>query len=189
MTLRHWKRPRNFRKRFLRRMSDKIAPSQQDSTEPAGRVRRSLEKMVYLPTMEITNQPPTYDECVDYAPPLHPPPVAEKLPSPEKLASPEKVPSPEKVSPVTETQPERERGRPRELLYRLQLNDIMLRRPRRPSPEPRRPIKPAEVDSTNYGELLYCQSRATVWVQGFDFIRWATIGWLVLICFMLALAW
>lgn len=197
MTLRQWKRPRNIRKRFLRRMSEKTSsqasPSKASPNEPAGRVRRSLEKLIYVPKMETTTQPPTYAESVDYSPPLHPPPTTEKQQISEKQQITEKLQITEQITEkqqfIQTQSAEKERGRPRELLYKLQLNDIMLRRPRRPSPGARRPIKPADVDFTNYGELLYCQSRATVWMQGFDFVRWATLGWLVFVCFMLALAW
>ncbi|SGZ56154.1 CIC11C00000003785 [Sungouiella intermedia] len=176
MTLHQWKRPRNIRKRFLRRLklSEKKQLTQNITTEPAGRIRRSLEKLVYVPNIDSASQPPTYDECVEYAPPLHPPPATEKT-----------VPD---TSVGEQMARANERGRPRELLYKLQLNDIMLRRPRRPSPEARKPIKPADIDYTNYRELIYWQSRATAWVLGFEAIRWATLVWLMFTCLMLAIA-
>lgn len=170
MAYRQWKRPRNIRRRLFRccRQNKKIVSSPLTvSGQSDTPVRSSIEKLVYVPDIvEVKSTlPPTYDECVEYAPPLHPPPIS--------------------TPPIAI---EKERGRPRELLYKLQLNDMMLRRPGRPSPIARKPIKSAQLDTTNYKELLWNQAQAAEWAQGFGMVKLVTFAWLAVTCVMLALA-
>lgn len=170
---RQWRRPRHLRKRFsFHRRPDKPASSTLlINSQPQVSSRRSIEKLIYDPELveivEIVELksalPPAYDECVNYAPPLHPPPPP---------------------SPSAGT--DKERGRPRELLYKLQLNDMMMRRPKGPSPAARKTVKPKALDVTNYRELSCGQARACSWEQGMEMIKWATVMWLAFTCVMLA---
>lgn len=178
VTLRLWRRPRGFRKHILRhklktcgvenddmsRRYEHKSSHQNNSSPPLIQsresditVRRSIEKTVYIPdAAEVKcSLPPTYDECVEYAPPLDPPPI-----------------------------PERERGRPRELLYKLQLNDMM-RRQRRPSPAARRPIGACSRKEIDYRELMWGVSRAAGWAWMFRQVQCAAVMWLVFLCLML----
>lgn len=166
VALRQWKRPKAIRKRLFHRRSSTekcLSSILIESHESETPVRRSIEKLVYVPEIvELKSTlPPTYDECVDYAPPLHPPP-------PPQLT-------------------EAERGRPRELLYKLQLNDLRQRRPRRPSPPARRPINPEQLDITNYRELAWNLARAAAWDHMFEVLKYFFLTWLVVKCIILAL--
>lgn len=95
--------------------------------------------------------PPAYDECVGFAPPPHPPPEKKHLES---------------------------RGRPREILYKSQLNELVRRKQiRRPSP-PRQRV--ALKDRTDYGAILRLQAASKAWEGHFGTVRTALAAALVL---------
>lgn len=102
-------------------------------------------------------QPPSYQECVAHpAPPLR-----------EKTAV-------------------AERGRPREILYRSQLNDFLERKETRHTlpPVKVRPFKRIARENVDYGALLRNQANAAVWTGHFGLVQlmfWIFLAFLLMV--------
>lgn len=155
---RQWRRPRNIRKRFALHRSK----DKKEQPQPEIQTRRSIEKLVYSPELV---------ELIEMKTP-QPPTYAESV----------------DFAPPLHPPPEKERGRPRELLYKSQLNDIMLRRPKGPSPAARKVFAPTRIDATNYRLVKMRQAHAASWEQVLGMVKVATMVWLIFTCLM-ALVW
>lgn len=116
--------------------------------------------------------PPAYHECVEF----YPPPPAEKA---------GEVPGATHGGAgrvAVPTSRDQSRGRPREILYKLQLNELRQRRlVRRPLPPKRRPGKVGR-DSTDYGAILQLQAASCAWRTRFSAIQAVMAMVLVAVC-------
>lgn len=114
--------------------------------------------------------PPLYTEC-----------VGEKQTYEEKTESPEVLVTDVEVSKTTE-------GRPRELLYRSQFNELQEKSRRPPEQFVRlRKVTRIVPDCTDYRAVYHKQALAEVWIELFNIVKvavWAILAWL-LVCGMI----